>query len=99
MAVKILIKRTFREGSAREIKTLLSRFRSEAMLQPGYISGETMSDSSNPQQVVVVGTWERMQNWKAWKQSDARNTFVQMLEIYQEKPTEYEEFDMGSHFL
>ena len=42
MPAKILIKRQFKDGSIREVSALLNEFRSGAMNQPGYISGETL---------------------------------------------------------
>ena len=39
MAVKVLIKRRFKEGKAKEVFALLNKFRAEAMLQTGYITG------------------------------------------------------------
>ena len=95
MQAKILIKRRFKKGSRDEIMTLLRQFRAAALSQPGYISGETLSASEDPQAVLVIGTWEDLTSWKRWKANNTRKTLEQMLEAYQEEPTEYREFVVG----
>lgn len=95
MPAKILIKRRFKEGSLKEVSALLNEFRSGAMNQPGYISGETLVKEDDPHILLVIGTWRRMQNWKTWKDNPKRKAFEEMLEIYQEGPTEYEEYHLG----
>ena len=95
MPAKILIKRRFKEESIKEVSALLNEFRSGAMNQPGYISGETLVKEDDPLTLLVIGTWRKMQNWKTWKDNPKRKAFEDMLEIYQEGPTEYEEYHLG----
>ena len=96
MIAKILIKRRFKEGKTRQILALLNELRARAMLQPGYISGETLSKSGFPNNMVIIGTWQSMDDWYRWRDSEERNKFEAMLEIYQERPTDYEEFLFGT---
>jgi len=95
MSAKILIKRRFKEGSLKEVAALLNEFRSGAMGQAGYISGETLVKEGDPHSLLVIGTWQKMRNWKAWKENPRRKKFEKMMEIYQEGPTEYEEYHLG----
>jgi len=95
MQARILIKRRFKRGNRSEIFALLRQFRAAAVNQAGYISGETLSAASDPQTVLVIGTWENLSSWKRWKASNTRRTLEQMLEAYQEEPTEYEDFVIG----
>jgi len=95
MLAKILIKRRFKKGCNKEVLALLNEFRAGAMNQPGYISGETLVDSRDPQTLVVIGTWQDMDSWHRWKENRARRTFEAMLEIYQEGPALYEEYFLG----
>ena len=96
MIAKILIKRRFKEGKTRQILALLNELRARAMLQPGYISGETLSKSGFPNNMVIIGTWQSLDDWYHWRDSEERNKFEAMLEIYQERPTDYEEFLLGT---
>ena len=95
MQAKILIRRRFKRGNRDEILALLRQFRAAALNQPGYISGETLSASKDPQINLVIGSWEDLTDWKKWKASSTRKTLEQMLEVYQEEPTEYQEFVIG----
>ena len=95
MQAKILIKRKFNKGKKSEIIALLKELRSMAMQQPGYISGETLSSTEQPQTLMVIGSWQDMENWHDWKDNNTRKTLEQMLSTYQEGETEYQEFVLG----
>ena len=99
MVAKILIKRRFKMGKTKEIFALLKRFRTAALNQPGYISGETLIEHSDSQSMLVIGTWENMESWHSWKKNSKRKEFEAMLEIFQEGPTEYEEYLLGVSHL
>jgi len=96
MNAKILIKRQFKPGKQKEIISLLRELRSGALQQPGYISGETLTSSENPQVLLVIGTWQDMESWYSWKRNSTRQTLEQMLGTYQEGSTEYQEFKVGA---
>jgi heme-degrading monooxygenase HmoA len=96
MLVKILIKRRFKKGKVKEISAILRDFRSGAMDRPGYVSGETLVSYEDPQNVLVIGTWQDMESWLAWKENPKRKEFESMLEIYQEGTTTYEAYMLGA---
>ena len=95
MTAKIIIKRRFKKGHQRQIMALLNELRTKAMPQSGYISGETLTNKDFPNNVVVIATWDSMEAWYAWKESRDRYKFEAMLEMYQERPTEYNECYLG----
>ncbi|RJQ68937.1 MAG: antibiotic biosynthesis monooxygenase [Desulfobacteraceae bacterium] len=99
MIAKILIKRRFKVGYTRQIVALLNELRSRAMHQPGYISGETLAQKGFPHNMVVIGTWQSLEDWHRWRDCDERNKFEAMLGFYQERPTDYEEFLLGSPLI
>ena len=99
MITKILIKRRFKEGKTKQIVALLNELRARAMHQPGYISGETLSQKGFPNNMVIIGTWQDMDDWHRWRDSDERHKFEAMLELYQERPTDYEEFFLGTPLI
>ena len=96
MNAKILIKRKFKKGKQKEIIALLRELRGGALHQPGYISGETLTSSEDPQVLMVIGTWQDMESWYNWKQNSTRQTLEKMMETYQEKSTEYQEYTLGA---
>lgn len=99
MITKIIIKRRFVKENTPQILSLLNKIRTMAMNQPGYISGETLMQKDFPENMAVIATWQSMQNWTSWKNSEERKTYEAMLEIYQTRPTQYEEYLLGTSFL
>lgn len=97
MAVKVIIKRKFREGKAKEVFSLLKKLRSDAMDQDGYITGETLIGFDDPQKVLVIGTWQSMESWLKWKEGSGRKSKESLLEQYLEGPTEYEVYFLGPY--
>ena len=95
MVAKILISRRFKRGKRKDIFALLKGFRSAALSQPGYISGETLTENNDAQHMLVIGTWENIESWHSWKNNNKRKEFEAMLEIFQEGPTEYKEYILG----
>ena len=98
MIAKIIIKRRFAPENTPQIVSLLNKIRSIAMTQPGYISGETLIQEEYPENMAVICTWQSMQDWKNWKNSEERKTYEDMLEIYQTRPSHYEEYLLGTSF-
>ena len=96
MNAKILIKRKFKPGKQKEIIAMLRELRSGALHQPGYVSGETLTSTEDPQTMMVISTWQDMESWYNWKRNNTRQTLEQMLETYQVDSTEYQEFKVGA---
>ena len=96
MIAKILIKRRFREGHTPQIVALLNEIRSRAMNHPGYMSGETLVKTGYPNNMVIISTWRTLDDWYQWRDSQDRQKFEAMLEVYQERPTDFDEYLLGS---
>ncbi len=96
MIAKILIKRRFKEGHAPQIVALLNEIRSRALNQQGYMSGETLVKNGYPNNMTVISTWQSLEDWYRWRDSEDRKKFEAMLEMYQERPTDYDEYLLGS---
>ena len=96
MHAKIIIKRKFKRGKRPEIIAMLRELRSQALHQAGYISGENLTSTEDPQTMVVIGTWQDLESWHKWKRNRTRQTLEQMLETYQVESTEYQEFRVGA---
>jgi len=97
MAVKVFIKRQIKEGKSKEVFTLLNKFRSNAMEQTGYISGETLFNHDDPKKLVVMSMWQSVENWLQWKGNPDRKAHEDEMEQYLEKPTEYEVYVLGTY--
>lgn len=95
MAVKIFIKRHVKEGKTQEAVELLKDVRSRALKQPGYISGETLINHYDPCKITVVSTWQTIDDWIRWEESDERSAKEDQLEDLQEGPADFEIYDLG----
>jgi heme-degrading monooxygenase HmoA len=95
MAIKVLIKRKIAEGKLNEASQLLINARSMAMVQPGYISSETLSGIDNPNNIVVVSMWQKIENWDQWKNSEERAENEAKFEALIDGRTEYETYNLG----
>ena len=95
MAVKVLIKRKIKNGKLSEASKLLIKARYAAMGQQGYISSETLSDCDDPNNVVVISMWQKIENWNQWKNTDLRSEIKTEFEALLDGPTKYEHYNLG----
>jgi len=98
MAVKILIKRKFKDGNLRAASRLLINHRNGAMEQPGYISSETMQRLEDPNQITVISMWKNIEAWEAWKSSEMRLANENEAKDLLVGQTEYEHYSLGLPF-
>ena len=95
MAVKVFIKRYIKKGTTEDTLALLNEVRSQALKQPGYISGETLINHYDPSSITVVSTWQTIDDWIRWQESDERAVQEDQLESLQEGPANFEIYDLG----
>ena len=94
MAVRIFIKRNVKKGRTQEAVELLKDVRSQALKQPGYISGETLINHYDPCNITVVSTWQSIDDWIRWEESDERSSKEALLDALLEGPTDFEIYDL-----
>jgi heme-degrading monooxygenase HmoA len=95
MAVKVFIKRYIKKGKTEDTLALLNEVRSQALKQSGYISGETLINHYDPSNITVVSTWQTIDDWIRWQESDERAVQEDLLESLQEGPANFEIYDLG----
>ena len=95
MAIKVVIKRQFKNNTAEEAFSLLNTIRREAMNRQGYISGETWVNHYDPNKIAVVSTWQTVEDWIRWEESNDRAANEEKLERLLKVPTKFEIYDMG----
>ena len=95
MAVKILIKRRFKEKYFKEIDEMIKKHRYSAMNQAGYISSETLWDAKDPYRVVVASNWRTLRDWNVWKNSGERRSMDENIKKFLDGETEYDAYEMG----
>ena len=95
MEIKILILRTVPDNLARQMIPLFRKMRTLANEQPGYITGETMRNLENPDEFLVISTWETSDDWKQWEQSDERQQIQSKIDALLGGKTDCEIFHYG----
>jgi heme-degrading monooxygenase HmoA len=91
----VFIKRYIKKGKTDEALALLNYVRSQALKEPGYISGETLVNHYDRSSIVVVSTWQTIDDWIRWQESDERTGTVDQLEGLAEGPANFEIYDLG----
>jgi len=96
MAVRIFIKRHIKEGQVEKTIQLLSEFRKSAMDKPGFLSGETLANHYDAKSVTVISTWQSVEDWIRWQESEERASNETRIENLLDRPTVYEVYDIVS---
>ncbi len=95
MAVKVLIKRIVPEKMAKDLIPLFRQMRSLATNHVGYISGETLRNLDNPEEFMVISTWQSSDDWKDWLQSKDKKEIQGKIDSLLGGETEYKIFHYG----
>jgi heme-degrading monooxygenase HmoA len=53
----------------------------------GYISGETLRSLQDPQNYVVITTWQNADDWKTWEKDRERRKIQAKIEKLMSRPT------------
>jgi heme-degrading monooxygenase HmoA len=93
MAVVILIKRTVPEEKVGEVLPLFNQLRHWSLEQPGYVSGATLKRVDNPNEYLVISTWQLIEDWEKWKTSDKRKEIQGKIDSLIGTETDYEIYD------
>ncbi len=72
MAVKVIIERRVLPGQERRALELLRTLRRMCLDEDGYISGETLRDSEDAHNIVVISSWFGLMDWRRWAASEKR---------------------------
>ncbi len=95
MSVKILITRTVLPEKARDMLNLFKEMRSLAIVQDGYISGETLKSGDRPDVYLVISTWASANDWENWLKSTKRQVIQEKIDALLGGKTNYEMFHYG----
>ncbi len=95
MAVKIFIKRKFSTDGLKDAPAMLIQARKNAMSNKGYISTETLVNSEDPCEIVVVSMWQKKEDWDAYAGSPERQANEQKFAAILAAETEYQVYNMG----
>ncbi|UCB50662.1 MAG: antibiotic biosynthesis monooxygenase [Deltaproteobacteria bacterium] len=92
MSVKIMIERKFKEVPNEEDLRAIDELRIKALRQKGYIGGETIVNSDNPKEVLVLSAWSSLEDWEKWVKDQERNALEVRLASRLEVPARIRAF-------
>jgi heme-degrading monooxygenase HmoA len=87
VATKVIITRKVTRGRQKDLLPLLLDLRTKAMAQRGYISGETLKGISDPDEFMVISTWNSVEDWKAWEDNPERREIQGKIDALLEEKT------------
>ena len=91
MAIDVMIRRKVKQGhQAKQLVPLILQMRALATYQPGYISGKTLCNLKDPEECLVISSWESVEDWERWRHSLKRAEIEKKIESLTRKKTTFE---------
>ena len=95
MAVKILIRRKFKEGALNQVSSMLIKARTNAMGNKGYISTDTLVDYDDSLSILIISMWQSKEDWDRYEDSDTRKEHEDKYAELFEGSADYRIYKMG----
>ena len=89
MAVKILVARQVVNGGLKTVCEIIAAMRMEAKGQTGYIVGETLDPLPQSGEILVISTWQSIEDWNRWFDHPVRLQLQRKMNDYLIGRTEY----------
>jgi heme oxygenase (mycobilin-producing) len=89
MAIRVFIEREIQPGNDLKLHNLLMQLRTKAMLQKGYITGETLVDVHDANKFLVIGTWNSIEEWNQWIANPERKQLQDQLDKVLKTPERF----------
>jgi len=90
MAISVMIQRAFSDKEkAVNLVPLIVKLRSLATIQPGYITGKTFGCLDCPGEYMVISTWNTIDDWNRWLQSEQRIALQKQVDGLLGETTQY----------
>ena len=97
MPVQVIIKRKLIIDKPEKIFPLLSELRTHAVQQQGYIDSTTLKNIDEPEEFMVISTWETADDWKTWYQSKERRDIQGQVDSLIGERTHYSIYEDVKH--
>ncbi len=94
MAVSIVINRTVtNEAIAKKLIPLIVELRSKAMIQPGFLTGQTFTSLECAGEYMVISSWDTIENWNRWMNNEERKAIQSCIDALLEEKTQYRYYE------
>ena len=88
MAVKIIIDRKVKKGRESDFARLIRELRGKAISCKGYVSGETLRALDEPNNYIVISTWQSVEDRISWEKNPERKKIHSRIEKLMARPSE-----------
>ena len=95
MEIKIILKRKAAKEVHERLTPILIELRTLAMKHEGYISGETLINMDDPEEIVVISIWKSLKCWDDWIESKDRKELQVNIDEILGVPTYYQVYCYG----
>ena len=94
MPISVMIQRVFKDDkNAATLAPLIVKLRSMATIQPGYITGKTFRCLDCPGEYLVISTWNSLDDWKRWQNSEQRMEIQKQIDDLLGEKTQYRVYE------
>jgi heme-degrading monooxygenase HmoA len=76
----IITHRTKDKEETKKLVKVIELVHAEARKQPGFIRGDTLIDVTDPCQVMVLSSWQTIEDSNAWDESPALKSLTPLIE-------------------
>jgi heme-degrading monooxygenase HmoA len=83
--IRVIIERSIAETLEANYEDTAKQTLQKAIKAPGFISGESLKDITNPLHRVILCNWRSIQDWQAWQQSHERKEMMDKLNLMLDK--------------
>lgn len=92
MAIDVLIWRHMSEFQRVAAQPYLSQLASLAGRQPGYVAGRTLNRYDDPEEKLIICTWESLEDWERFNNLEESRRLHFMVDQIIVKPTKHTVF-------
>ena len=71
---------------------IIRQLRNAATRQLGNITGETLINTKDRRNILVISVWRRVEDWNAWDKSEERKKLTQQMHQLLAKPYTFRTF-------
>ncbi len=77
--LRVIIERQISKGCMDDYLELIRRARRQANKVDGFIAGELLQEKNNQHHAVIISSWETIEAWEAWFESEERHAVLTMM--------------------
>ncbi|UCD22348.1 MAG: antibiotic biosynthesis monooxygenase [Chloroflexota bacterium] len=70
----------YQVSNYKDVESIFKQLRSHAMEYAGFVSAENLVSEEDQSVIVMVTTWQTIENWRAWEESKKTKDLLRQLQ-------------------